>query len=85
MSRTIEQILVDIKAQGYNQLPGFHGKQLKFEFATREKVLNNKVDEQYQRMISVVKINSYGECDLELSYVCSIIISGQPDVFPSPS
>ena len=41
MSRTIEQILVDIKAQGYNQLPGFHGKQLEFEFATREKVLSN--------------------------------------------
>ena len=83
MSRTIEQILVDIKAQGYNQLPGFHGKQLKFEFATREKVLNNKVDEQYQRMISVVKINSYGECDLEL--LIPTVISRRPPEYDDVS
>ena len=83
MSRTIEQILVDIKAQGYNQLPGFHGKQLEFEFATREKVLSNKVDEQYQRMISVVKINSYGECDLEL--LIPTVISRRPPEFDDVS
>lgn len=78
-SRTIKEILVDLKAQGYNQLPGFHGKQLKFEFATREEVENKKVDDLYQRMISVLKLMGYGECDLSL--VIPLVISRRPIEF----
>jgi len=78
-SRTIKQILVDLKAQGYNILPGFKGKQLKSEYATKEQVENNKVDDLYQRMISVAKINSYGECDLSL--LIAALISRRPAEF----
>ena len=78
-SRTIKQILVDLKAQGYNILPGFKGKQLKFEYATKEQVEQNKVDDLYQRMISVAKINSYGECDLSL--LIAALISRRPVEF----
>ena len=79
MANTIQDILQQIKTQGYNQLPGFHGKQLNFEFATREQVLKNKVDEIYQRMISVLKISSYGQCDLLL--LIPSIISRRPKEF----
>lgn len=75
-SKTISQILLDIKQNGYTQLPGFHGTPLKFEFATKEEVKNKKVDEQYQRLISILKINSYGECDLSL--LIPAIISRRP-------
>ena len=78
-SRTIKQILVDLKAQGYNILPGFKGKQLIFEYATKEQVEQNKVDDLYQRMISVAKINSYGECDLSL--LIAALISRRPAEF----
>ena len=75
-SRTIKQILVDLKAQGYEVLPGYSGKQLKFEYATKEQVEKNKVDDLYQRMISVAKINGYGECDLSL--LIAALISRRP-------
>ena len=75
-SRTIKQILVDLKAQGYEVLPGYSGKQLIFEYATKEQVENNKVDDLYQRMISVAKINGYGECDLSL--LIAALISRRP-------
>lgn len=78
-SRTIKQILVDLKAQGYNVLPGYSGKQLIFEYATKDQVEKNKVDDLYQRMISVAKINSYGECDLSL--LIAALISRRPAEF----
>tara|TARA_R100001443_G_scaffold1088_1_gene4240 strand:+ start:44 stop:1129 length:1086 start_codon:yes stop_codon:yes gene_type:complete len=78
-SRTIKQILVDLKSQGYNVLPGFKGKQLKFEYATKEQVEQNKVDDLYQRMISVTKINSYAECNLSL--LIAALISRRPEEF----
>lgn len=78
-SRTIKEILVDLKAKGYNILPGYKGKQLKSEYATKEQVEQNKVDDLYQRMISVAKINSYGECDLSL--LIAALISRRPADF----
>jgi len=78
-SRTIKQTLLDLKAKGYDILPGFHGKPLKFEYATKEQVENNKVDELYQRMISVFKILGYGECNLSL--LIPAIISRRPIEF----
>lgn len=75
-SKTIEQILLDLQQHGYKTLPGFHGNQLQFEFATREEAKNKKVDEQYQRLISILKINSYGECDFSL--LIPVIISRRP-------
>ena len=78
-SRTIKQILVDLKKQGYDVLPGFKGKQLKFEYASKEQVEKNKVDDLYQRMISVTKIKSYGECDLSL--LIAALISRRPVEF----
>ena len=41
-SLTIKETLVDLKAKGYDVSSGFHGLPLKFEFATREQVENNK-------------------------------------------
>ena len=75
-SKTIAEILLDLKQNGYKTLPGFHGNQLTFEFATREEARNKKVDEQYQRLISVLKINNYGECDFSL--LIPVIISRRP-------
>lgn len=75
-SKTIYQILLDLKQQGYTTLPGYHGNQLHFELATREEAKNKKVDEQYQRLISILKINSYGECDFSL--LIPVIISRRP-------
>ena len=76
-SRTIKDTLVDLKARGYNVSSGFHGLPLKFEFATKEQVENNKVDELYQRLISIFKVNSYGECNLSL--LIPSIISRRPE------
>ena len=75
-SKTIAQILLDLHQHGYKTLPGFHGNQLRFEFATREEAKNKKVDEQYQRLISILKINSYGECDFSL--LIPVLISRRP-------
>ena len=75
-SCTIKETLVDLKAKGYDVSSGFHGLPLKFEFATREQVENNKVDELYQRLISIFKVNSYGECNLSL--LIPSIISRRP-------
>ena len=75
-SLTIRETLVDLKAKGYDVSSGFHGLPLKFEFATREQVENNKVDELYQRLISIFKVNSYGECNLSL--LIPSIISRRP-------
>ncbi len=76
-SRTIKETLVDLKAKGYDVSSGFHGLPLKFEFATKEQVENNKVDELYQRLISIFKVNSYGECNLSL--LIPSIISRRPE------
>ena len=67
---------IDLQQHGYATLPGFHGNQLQFEFATREEAKSKKVDEQYQRLISILKINSYGECDFSL--LIPVIISRRP-------
>lgn len=75
-SRTIKETLVDLKARGYDVSSGSHGVPLKFEFATKEQVENNKVDELYQRLISIFKVNSYGECNLSL--LIPSIISRRP-------
>jgi len=75
-SKTIGQILLDLQQKGYKQSPGFHGKPLVPEFATREEALTKKVDDEYQRLISVLKINSYGECDFSL--LIPVIISRRP-------
>ena len=75
-SKTIEQILLDLQQHGYKTLPGFHGDELQFEFATREEAKNKKVDEQYQRLISILKINNYGQCDFSL--LIPVIISRRP-------
>jgi len=76
-SRTIKETLVDLKARGYDVSSGFHGLPLKFEFATKEQVENNRVDELYQRLISIFKVNSYGECNLSL--LIPSIISRRPE------
>ena len=75
-SKNIEQILLELQQQGYVTLPGFHGNLLKFEYATREEVKLKKVDELYQRLISTLKLNSYGECDFSL--LIPAIISRRP-------
>ena len=78
-TRTVEETLIELKKQGYSQLPGFHGKLLKFEYASREQVKKNKIDDIYQRLISKIKIESYGECDLSL--LIPSVISRRPAEF----
>ena len=74
-SRTISDTLLELPE--YRQLPGFHGKPLQFEFASRQQVASNKVDELYQRMISPTKLNSYGEMDFNL--LIPSIVSRRPE------
>lgn len=74
-SRTIADTLLELV--DYKQLPGYHGKPLEFELANREQVGKNKVDELYQRMISPIKLNSYGKMDFGLLIPC--IISRRPE------
>ena len=75
-TKSIKNTVLEVKQQGYSQLPGFHGNPLKFEQASREQVANGKVDDEYQRTISILKLNEYGECDLEL--LIPSIVSRRP-------
>ena len=76
-SSTIKELTSQVKQQGYSVLPGWKGQPLEFKLSTREEVGNDKVDDLYQRTISVLKLNHYDECDLTL--LIPAIISERPE------
>ena len=76
-SSTIKELTLQVKQQGYSVLPGWRGQPLEFRLSTREEVGNDKVDDLYQRTISVLKLNHYDECDLTL--LIPAIISERPE------
>ena len=75
-SSTIKELTSQVKQQGYAILPGWKGQPLEYTSSNREEVGNNKVDDKYQRTISVLKLNNYDECDLTL--LIPAIISQRP-------
>ena len=75
-SSTIKELTSQVKQQGYSVLPGWKGQPLEYTSSNREEVGNNKVDDKYQRTISVLKLNNYDECDLTL--LIPAIISQRP-------
>ena len=56
-SSTIRELTSQVKQQGYSILPGWKGEPLEYTSSNREKVGKNKVDDLYQRTISVLKLN----------------------------
>ena len=53
-SSTIRELTSQVKQQGYSILPGWKGEPLEYTSSNREKVGKNKVDDLYQRTISVL-------------------------------
>ena len=76
-SSTIKELTSQVKQQGYAILPGWKGQPLEYTSSNREEVGNNKVDDLYQRTISVLKLNDYDQCDLTL--LIPAIISERPE------
>ena len=59
-TRTIDQIVTELKAAKVKQEPGTVGSPLNYEGYARDKVQKLLVDRDYQRLISPRKINDYG-------------------------
>lgn len=72
-TKTMEEIVLGLKV---SQNPGSVGKPLKIEECDRKRALNLLVDRLYQRLISPVKLQDYGQMDYRL--LVPVVVSRRP-------
>lgn len=72
-TKTMEEIVSGLKV---SQNPGSLGKPLKIEECNRERALGLMVDRLYQRLISPVKLQDYGQLDYSL--LVPVVVSRRP-------
>ena len=75
-TRTIDQIVTELKAAKVKQEPGTVGSPLNYEGYARDKVQKLLVDRDYQRLISPRKINDYGIFNRSLCI--PVVVSRRP-------
>lgn len=73
-TKTMEEIVLGLKL---SQNPGSIGSPLKIEECDRKRALSLQVDRHYQRLISPVKLQHYGQLDYSL--LVPVVVSRRPE------